>query len=75
MVYENPPMDDLKDRTQDQLSHLHHSVKRFMNPHVYPAGLERGLHDLRTNLILEARGFRSDASASEEDEDAAGAHW
>jgi len=26
-----------------------------LNPHQYPVGLERGLHDTRMRLILEAR--------------------
>ena len=32
-------------------------VKRFVNPHQYPVGLEKTLFDLRTRLILEARGL------------------
>jgi nicotinate phosphoribosyltransferase len=31
-------------------------VKRFVNPHQYPVGLERGLHELKTRLVLAARG-------------------
>jgi nicotinate phosphoribosyltransferase len=31
-------------------------VKRFMNPHQFPVGLERGLHEMRARLVLEARG-------------------
>jgi hypothetical protein len=27
-----------------------------VNPHQYPVGLERSLHDLKTKLVLEARG-------------------
>lgn len=35
---------------------LHPVVKRFVNPHQYPAGLELGLHELKTKLVLQARG-------------------
>ena len=28
----------------------------FINPHQYPVGLESGLHELKTELILQARG-------------------
>jgi hypothetical protein len=28
-----------------------------VNPHQYPVGLERNLFDVRTRLILEARGM------------------
>jgi nicotinate phosphoribosyltransferase len=31
-------------------------VKRFVNPHQFPVGLERRLYDLRTQLVLDARG-------------------
>ena len=30
-------------------------VKRLVNPHQYPVGLERKLHDLKTELVLKAR--------------------
>jgi nicotinate phosphoribosyltransferase len=35
---------------------LHPGIKRFVNPHQYAAGLELGLHDLKTQLVLKARG-------------------
>jgi nicotinate phosphoribosyltransferase len=35
---------------------FHAGVKRLVNPHQYPVGLELGLHDVKTKLILEARG-------------------
>jgi nicotinate phosphoribosyltransferase len=35
---------------------LHPGVKRFDNPHAYPAGLELTLHDFKTGLILKAKG-------------------
>ena len=34
---------------------LHPGIKRFDNPHQYPAGLESGLHELKTRLILAAK--------------------
>ncbi len=42
-------------RTGPQLASFHSGVKRFVNPHRYPVGLERGLQDLKLRLILEAR--------------------
>ena len=56
VVYESPPIDAIRSRAREQLASLHPGVRRFMNPHEYPAGIERRLHDLRTRLILEARG-------------------
>jgi nicotinate phosphoribosyltransferase len=55
-VYEPPPLTEVRKRVSSELSRFHSGVKRFVNPHVYPVGLERGLHDLRTRLIVEARG-------------------
>jgi len=54
-VYEPPTLDESRARTQQQLGKLHPAIKRFVNPHDYPAGLEAGLYDLKTRLTLEAR--------------------
>jgi len=54
-VYRPPPLDQVRARTLAQLAKFHGGVKRFVNPHRFPVGLERGLHDLRTQLVLEAR--------------------
>ncbi len=55
-VYSPPKLLDVRQRVQDQLAKVHAGVKRFVNPHQYPVGLERKLHELRTDLILKARG-------------------
>jgi len=55
-VYEIPALEQVRRRTGEQLAHFHAGIKRFVNPHEYPVGLERGLHELKTRLILEARG-------------------
>jgi len=55
-VYTPPPLSEVRARTLAQLAAFHGGVKRFVNPHRYPVGLERGLHDLRTQLVLDARG-------------------
>jgi nicotinate phosphoribosyltransferase len=55
-VYDVPPLAASRERTAKQLVLFHAGVKRFVNPHQYPVGLERGLHDLKTRLVLEARG-------------------
>lgn len=56
-VYDPPPLKEVRQRTLDQLQGFHGGVKRFANPHRYPAGLEKGLFDLKTRLILQARGI------------------
>ncbi len=56
LVYEQPPIAAIRERTQTQLRGFHEGHKRFLNPHEYPAGLCPALHELRTQLILAARG-------------------
>ncbi len=58
LVYTPPPLAEIRQRAQAQLAKLHPGIKRFVNPHDYPAGLETGLNDLKTELILEARGYK-----------------
>jgi nicotinate phosphoribosyltransferase len=55
-VYDPPPLEVSRRRTLEQLEGFHAGVKRFVNPHQFPVGLERGLYELRTRLVLEARG-------------------
>lgn len=58
-VYEPPPLEAIRARAQAELAACHAGIKRFVNPHQYPVGLEAGLYDLRTRLVLEARGFEA----------------
>lgn len=44
-------------RAKEMLDAFHAGIKRFDNPHTYPAGLEKNLFDLKTRLILQARGL------------------
>ena len=56
LVYTLPELTRVRQRTQEQLAMLHPGIKRSINPHQYPAGLELGLHELKTRLMLRARG-------------------
>ena len=56
LVYEQPSIGATRLRAQKQLDSFHPGVKRFLNPHEYPVGLSPSLYELRTKLILEARG-------------------
>ena len=56
LVDELPGLEAIQDRAQQQLAWLNLTIKRLINPHQYPAGLELGLHELKTQLILQARG-------------------
>jgi len=57
LVYDLPSIEAVRERTQSQLARLHAGIKRFTYPHQYPVGLEQSLHELRTRLILAARGL------------------
>jgi nicotinate phosphoribosyltransferase len=55
-VYDPPALAAVRERVRAQLAGFHAGVKRFLNPHQYPVGLEAGLHDLKTRLVLAYRG-------------------
>jgi nicotinate phosphoribosyltransferase len=52
-----PTLHASRARTAAQVAALHPGIRRFDNPHQYPVGLEKHLHDLRTRLVLDARGL------------------
>jgi len=56
LVYSIPPLPSVRQHAQEQVAALHPTIKRFVNPHEYPVGLETHLNELRTKLIVEARG-------------------
>jgi nicotinate phosphoribosyltransferase len=55
-VYDPPSLEASRARTGAQLERFHAGVKRFLNPHTFPVGLEKRLHELRAELVLAARG-------------------
>lgn len=55
---------ELKNYAREQIAGLHPSIRRLMNPHQYPVGLELGFSELKTRLVLKARGH-----AAREDEE------
>jgi nicotinate phosphoribosyltransferase len=57
-VYDPPPLEQSRARAAEQLAGFHEGIRRFVNPHQYPVGLERRLFDLRMDLILKARGVK-----------------
>lgn len=59
LVYGLPPIVQIRERTAFQLTGFHPGIKRFLNPHLYPVGLELGLYHLKTELILKARGIEA----------------
>lgn len=57
LVYDYPGFDATRAFVFDQLTGFHPSIKRLVNPHQYPAGLEANLHKVKTQLILKERGL------------------
>ena len=55
LVYDLPPLPKIKARAQEELKGFHTGIKRFVNPHQYPVGLEKSLYALKTDLILRSR--------------------
>lgn len=55
LVYKLPELAAVKAHTLEEVAHLHESIRRYLNPHSYPAGLESGLHHFKMDLILKLR--------------------
>ena len=56
-VYDVPDLHAARARAAGELDRFHGGITRLVHPHQYPVGLEVGLHELKTRLILQARGF------------------
>tara|TARA_B100001093_G_scaffold190542_2_gene183102 strand:- start:94 stop:1548 length:1455 start_codon:yes stop_codon:yes gene_type:complete len=56
-IYKKPKLIDIKSRVQGQLGQFHESIRRNLNPHEYPVGLESGLDRLKNQLMSQARGM------------------
>jgi len=54
-VYPAISIDQMKKNAQQSLNGFHSGVKRFVNPHQFPVGLEKSLYALKTDLILKTR--------------------
>jgi nicotinate phosphoribosyltransferase len=57
LVYKQRTLEETKRFCTEQLNLLHPGIRRLLNPHRYPAGLELSLHELKLQLVLEARGL------------------
>ena len=54
-VYDSPDLHTIREQTIQSLQELPDGVKRFVNPHSYPVGLEEKLFTIKTDLILKLR--------------------
>lgn len=55
LVYEFPKLKEVQEVTKRELQHLPVGMKRFLNPHTYPVGMEKGLYDLKMKLTKKIR--------------------
>ncbi|WP_299459149.1 nicotinate phosphoribosyltransferase [uncultured Microscilla sp.] len=55
LIYKIPTIDEVKAHAANELKNFHAGVKRFINPHSYPVGLEKSLSDYKYDLIRDLR--------------------
>ena len=55
LVYDLPDIQMIKEKTIKDIKKFHSGIKRLVNPHEYPVGLEKTLFAMKTDLILQSR--------------------
>ncbi|MFV0340759.1 MAG: nicotinate phosphoribosyltransferase [Parachlamydiaceae bacterium] len=55
LVYSLPSLEGIRKRREEQLKHFPKGLKRFLNPQLYPVGMEKGLYETKMRLIREIR--------------------
>lgn len=55
LVYTPPCLPAIQQHAKEELKKLPVGMKRFLNPHVYPVGMEKALYDLKVRLIKKIR--------------------
>ena len=55
LVYERPSIHQMRGLAQSELGRFYAGVKRLLNPHIYPVGLELGLYESKSRLMQETR--------------------
>lgn len=54
-IYPDFSHQEIRQHAVTQLTQFHPGIKRLLNPHEYPVGLESCLHRMKTDLILKLR--------------------
>lgn len=57
LIYHQPTLSESREHANQELAKFHESIRRFLNPHTYPVGLEEQLYQLKTHLVLQAKGL------------------
>jgi nicotinate phosphoribosyltransferase len=55
LVYDRPSIHQTRSLAQSELGRFYSGVKRLLNPHIYPVGLELGLYENKSHLMHETR--------------------
>ncbi|WP_026464120.1 nicotinate phosphoribosyltransferase [Adhaeribacter aquaticus] len=55
LVYECPTLKAIQEYAKQQVNQLHPSIRRFLNPHIYPVGLEEQLNNKKLSIIMQLR--------------------
>ena len=59
LVQPLPTLAESRALARQEVGALDPSIRRFLNAHTYPVGLEKGLHEFRTQLMLAKRPGRA----------------
>jgi nicotinate phosphoribosyltransferase len=54
-VYPEMEIGAIRNLVIENMKKFHDGIKRFVNPHIYPVGLEKSLYEMRTKMIMEKR--------------------
>ncbi|MDB5096833.1 MAG: nicotinate phosphoribosyltransferase [Cyanobacteria bacterium RYN_339] len=57
LVYQAPALAQTRELAKSGLARFYPGVRRFDNPHAYPAGIEKSLFDFKLDLVLKAKGL------------------
>ena len=58
-VYVIPTLKQIREHAKRELEHFNVGIKRFLNPHLYIVGMEKGLYDVKIGLIKQVRHVTS----------------
>ena len=56
-VYAMPDIHKIKEKASRNLAQFDKALKRLVNPHIYPVGLEDGLYKLRNDLVFKMKNY------------------
>lgn len=57
-VYPLPTLNSIQDKAKSELNLFDRSIKRFINPHTFPVGLELSLYEKKIDLVHKIRRKR-----------------